>query len=155
MKIIVSIMLLISIVGCSPHSRSAWSKQDTWYHPPTEWGAGPYNLPQVPYYEVPAEQQAMAESLLEASPAIELSDIQVQKLLGESSNKPKLVSYFLVRSVVLYESTGKYAVYLGKNELWVTHNCLGKTPPPMKRRSLVVPLEEQPHTIYVICGMDE
>ena len=151
----VLMLLILAAVACSSFNRSAWSKQDTWYHASAEGGAGPYNLPEIPCYVVTPEQQKNAESLLESVQIVEQSDMQVQQLLGKLPNKPKGTSFYLVRSVVLYEGTGKYAVFYDKSVLWVTHNCLGKKPTPMKRRPLIVPLEVVPKSIYVICGMDE
>jgi hypothetical protein len=156
MKIIAGIVLLVVVGGCSSSSRSAWSKSDTWYHPPEDREAKPHDdLPEIPCHVIPKGQQTEAESLLDTISIRELSDSQVRHFLGSLPVKPTGTSFFLVRSVALWEGTGKFTIQHDKDNLWVYHGCLGRTPAPMKRRCLIVPLVTMPRNVYVTCGMDE
>ena len=155
MKRAISILLLAASVGCVSVGNNIWTKKDPWYHAPKDWRGGPYEQPGIPYILVPPAKQSEAESLLQAVPIIELSNEQGQSLVGTLPERKNGTTLFLVRSVVLNEDTGRHSVYYYDGALWVTHNCLGKTPVLMKRRCLVVQLSKRPRQVYVICGMDE
>ena len=57
--------------------------------------------------------------------------------------------------LVLTEGTGGFEVGVDGSSVHVQHNCLGRSPAPMRRKALVAVLPSLPKTVFVSCGMDE
>ena len=58
------------------------------------------------------------------------------------------LSPYLVRAVVLNESTGTFSAYMKDAELWIMHFQLERGPAPMKKYPMVIFLENQPSKVY-------
>jgi hypothetical protein len=68
--------------------------------------------------------------------------------------KDKLKPY-LVRGLVLQEATGGFSVFQEGSTLWVSHGCLGGGPTSMKRRPIIILLEQEPKVVYLSVSMAE
>jgi hypothetical protein len=62
---------------------------------------------------------------------------------------------YLVRGVVGFEGTGSFTGYVQGKELWIIHGSLGRGAPTLRRRPVVVLLEEQPATVHVWASVAE
>jgi hypothetical protein len=70
------------------------------------------------------------------------------------SLKGKLQPY-LVRGLCLIEGTGRFTAYFHDSILWVSHGCLGRQAVPMRRRPVIIFLEDRPTKVYVDVHMVE
>ena len=141
--------------GCDTENRNAWTIKDSWYHEPDETGLTPWDWNEIKYYEIKPNLQNEAQAILKDSQIIEISN----KELIYFSDQPIQISgskkMYLVRGVFLNEGTGSFSIYSKGNQLWVYHGSLGHNPVPMKRKALVIALNQKPVEIFITCMMDE
>jgi hypothetical protein len=97
-------------------------------------------------------RESAAESLLEATPFIALTDKQASELAGEFSFSaaPKAKPY-LIRAVGPHAgNAGVFEVYTrGNGDVSVRGVALGDHDVPIERRPIVAWLDQPPHELYV------
>jgi hypothetical protein len=113
--------------------------------------------PEILLEVIVMEEEREAERLEKRSTQLPSEDISIKmKNLAKEhrhtaerarSLKGKLYPY-LVRAVVLNESTGTFSSYVKDDELWIMHFQLERGPAPMKKYPLVIFLENQPSKVY-------
>jgi hypothetical protein len=101
-------------------------------------------------------KEADAESRLASRPVVELSAQEAETFTDHTLQSREGTKSYLMRGVYLNWGTGRFSVSrLADNDILVLHGCLGRSTVPMKRRAVVVQLDEAPREIYVACVMSE
>lgn len=135
--------------GCDTR---AFTTTDSWYAPPD--GEGRFiDLDRERFAVVTEEHQAIAREMLEGESGKGLTEPECVQLVGKSL--PGDGVPVLLRAVVLNEANGAFAVSVRGSEVFVSHDCLGRHPLPMKRKAVVARLPGVPKTVFVSCGMDQ
>lgn len=150
--ILISLFLFIACIG---YERKAWTVKDTWYNAPMENGLVPWDWKENKIYEVKPELQNEAQSLLNEKQITQITLDQVNYFSGKELKNIAAYDFYLIRGVFLNEGTGYFSVYSKEKQVWVYHGSLGHSPVPMKRKALIVVLDEMPDIIFVTCMMDE
>ena len=154
-RFVLSISLLS--IGCA--DRRAYKTPDSWFNPPplTDPAAND-RLDGSRISEVLARQEAFCEERLADKPFVPLTDAEAEKLIGlpQRVGTSKDTRPYLIRGVYLIHGTGVFDVYrLPGGDIFVYHECIGDHAVVMRRRSLIVQLDEPPRHVYVACKMNE
>jgi hypothetical protein len=151
----ITLISLVFLLGCIAQDRSAWTDKDTWYNAPTDNGLEPWNWDEKQFYEVKPASQKEVQYLLNEKQIIQIPLKQANKFSKQQIQKVENYDYFLVRGVFLNEYTGSFIIYSKGKQLWIYHGSLGHSPVSMKRKALIVALDQMPDEIFVTCMMDE
>ena len=144
-------------VGCATSSSSEM-KKDSWYTGIPQSVAdltGWSQLESGRLRNVSSAVESRAQAALEVNPIVQLTVNQAAEFLGYTPNPIPGTKFYLVRSVLLNERTGGYYVSILSGYLWVHHASLGREPVTMKRRALVLQLEDTPKQVYVSSSLAE
>jgi len=149
----VSALAAVGAGGDSP-----WTHRDSWYTGFPE-GESPFQswAPVSPdrYFPVDTDASAEAEGLLRDVSFALVSAEQASRFGSARASSPVGRQPYLLRGVLLNEQTGGFSLYSSGNRLLVSHDSLGQSPLPMRRRPLVAYLSEPPSELFVVCGIDE
>jgi hypothetical protein len=145
------------MVGCTglPRYRDPWTVKDSWYNKPEDKGLVWWDWEEQIVYEVDQSSQQDAQSLLAEKQITKLTIEQVNRLTGTEVEEIENHDFYLVRGVFLNEGTGEFVIYSNGKQLWVYHGSLGRSPVAMKRKALIVALDQMPDEVFVTCMMDE
>jgi len=136
-----------------PSVPSAWTKEDSWYRPPLQdpRAAQAVAVDRSRIHEVPATREKEAEDLLLETSARELTPEEAQHYSGQALDPIAGTKLYLVRGVLL--NSGVFTVFAKGRTLWVGHGSMGHRPVPMKRRALVLQLDQLPANVFCVCSM--
>lgn len=161
-RVVFAIGMILS-VGCggknpdtSPitdRDSRAFTSADSWYSPPDDERLFREGIDRVQFAVVAEGQQATTQMMLAELPAKELTEAECIRLIGKRLQGEGVP--VLLRAVVLNEENGAFAVSTRGKDVLVSHDCLGRHPLPMKRKTVVARLPGIPKKVFVSCGMDE
>ena len=121
------------------------------YLPPSvDWSFWPRALDRTRWDPVPSAQQLQAESLLQATACVPLSEERLAMLLPgkKSAGMP-----FLVRAISAAWNTDRFEITMSDyGDLWVGEAALSRRTVPSERRAIVVWLNRAPKEVYVTFG---
>lgn len=151
-------IILLSILfgfGCAGVDGSAWTVKDSWYNAPKEKNLVPWNWAEKEFYETKQATQKEAQALLEKRQIVKISIGQLNYFAKQQVQAVENYAFYIVRGVFLNEETGGFSIFIEGKRLWVYHGSLGHFPVPMKRKALIVSLDQMPDEVFVTCMMDE
>jgi hypothetical protein len=118
-----------------------------------DWSVWPRPLDRTQWDPVPRGQQLQAESFLQATACVALSDEQLAML---PPGKKSAGMPFLVRAISATWNTDRFEITMSNNgDLWVGGAALSRRTVPIERRAIVVWLNRAPREVYVTFGVYE
>jgi hypothetical protein len=142
------LLLVVMLVGCG-QSR-AQSTPDPWYRAPPAGDLSYWQWPELDparIHQVAETRQAEAQEMLDDVALVELTARQAADLVGGTLPDAAGTTLYLTRSLYRNPGTGRYAVYVLEDRLLVHHGSLGTGTWPMRRRALVLQLEQSPNSV--------
>lgn len=153
-----ALAVLVALTGCHDSDRrvidkdrQAFTSTDSWYAPPPRMSFTPIDRQQ--FATVIEVFQPEAQAALADSPVQRLTNEEATRLVGR--RLPAAGECFLLRSIVLFEGTGRFDIGVNGTTVHVHHGSLGRRPAPMTRKALVAVLPAMPETVFVSCSMAE
>jgi hypothetical protein len=99
---------------------------------------------------VPDSKDPLAESMLQTSPFVGLTESKAFELAGEFSPQGKIAKPFLIRAVGSQMGTSGFEIYVEKNgDVTVIGGALSHHDVPSERRPIVVWLDQPLRRLYI------